>query len=118
LGRSTVENRQNHPARPKAGLTDALTASTRAGITRSDTDVLDSLLRLVTVDETGQPTRLEVNYHHLPPPVRIELDAFIDHRLLTTSTRQDTVLHAEEYRSEMTNRFSTWNEVTGLTTAA
>jgi transposase-like protein len=28
------------------------------------------------------------------------------------------LLHAEEYRSEMANRFSTWNEVTGLTTAA
>jgi putative transposase len=28
------------------------------------------------------------------------------------------LLHAEEYRSEMTNRFSIWNEVTGLTTAA
>jgi putative transposase len=26
--------------------------------------------------------------------------------------------HTEEYRSEMANRFSTWNEVTGLTTAA
>jgi putative transposase len=28
------------------------------------------------------------------------------------------LLHAEEYRCEMANRFSTWNEVTGLTTAA
>jgi putative transposase len=28
------------------------------------------------------------------------------------------LLHAEEYRREMANRFSTWNEVTGLTTAA
>jgi putative transposase len=28
------------------------------------------------------------------------------------------LLHAQEYRREMTNRFSTWNEVTGLTTAA
>jgi putative transposase len=28
------------------------------------------------------------------------------------------LLHAEEYRHEMANRFSTWNEVTGLTTAA
>jgi putative transposase len=27
-------------------------------------------------------------------------------------------LHAEEYRREMASRFSTWNEVTGLTTAA
>ena len=28
------------------------------------------------------------------------------------------LLHAQEYRREMANRFSTWNEVTGLTTAA
>jgi putative transposase len=28
------------------------------------------------------------------------------------------LLHAQEYRSEMTNRFSVWNEVTGRTTAA
>ena len=28
------------------------------------------------------------------------------------------LLNAEEYRREMANRFSTWNEVTGLTTAA
>ena len=27
-------------------------------------------------------------------------------------------LHAQEYRREMANRFSTWNEVTGLTTVA
>jgi putative transposase len=28
------------------------------------------------------------------------------------------LLHAQEYRREMTNRFSTWNDVTKLTTAA
>jgi hypothetical protein len=28
------------------------------------------------------------------------------------------LLHAQEYRREMANRFSIWNEVTGLTTAA
>jgi putative transposase len=28
------------------------------------------------------------------------------------------LLHTEEYRNEMANRFSTWNEVTGLTTTA
>ena len=27
-------------------------------------------------------------------------------------------LHAQDYRREMANRFSTWNEVTGLTTVA
>jgi len=28
------------------------------------------------------------------------------------------LLHAEEYRREMANRFRTWNEVVGLATAA
>jgi putative transposase len=28
------------------------------------------------------------------------------------------LLHAQEHRREMTNRFSTWNDVTRLTTAA
>lgn len=50
------------------------------------------MLRLVTVDETGQPTRLDIDYQQLPPPVRAELDAFIPHRLLTTNKREETVL--------------------------
>jgi len=73
-------------------LADALTANTRAGNGRNRTDFFDSLLRLVTLDETGQPTRREVDYQQLPPPARTELDTFITHRLLTTSMREDTVL--------------------------
>jgi WD40 repeat protein len=73
-------------------LVEALAANRRADNGRSRTDVLDSLLRLVTVDETGQPTRLDVDHQQLPPPVRVELDAFIARRLLTTSKREETVL--------------------------
>ncbi|HEV7451599.1 MAG TPA: hypothetical protein VGO16_09490, partial [Pseudonocardiaceae bacterium] len=73
-------------------LAEALTTNQRAGNGRNETDVLDSLLRLVTVDETGHPTRLDVDYQQLPPPVRVELDAFIAHRLLTTTNREETVL--------------------------
>ncbi|HKR48300.1 MAG TPA: TIR domain-containing protein, partial [Pseudonocardiaceae bacterium] len=73
-------------------LTDALTANQRASNGRSRTDILASLLRLVTVDEIGQPTRLDVNYQKLPPPVRAELDTFITGRLLTTTSREGTVL--------------------------
>jgi len=47
-------------------LANALAANRRAGNGRSETDILDSLLRLVTVDETGQPARLEVDYQHCP----------------------------------------------------
>ncbi|MGH3777734.1 MAG: TIR domain-containing protein, partial [Pseudonocardiaceae bacterium] len=73
-------------------LADALAANVQAGNGRSRTDVLDSLLRLVTVDEMGQPTRLDVDYQQLPPPVRAELDAFIAGRLLTSIKREATVL--------------------------
>ena len=73
-------------------LADALAANLRTGNGRSRADVLDSLLRLVTIDEMGQPTRRDVNYQQLPLPVRAELDAFIAHRLLTSGTREATVL--------------------------
>ncbi|MCA1835378.1 MAG: TIR domain-containing protein, partial [Actinobacteria bacterium] len=73
-------------------LADALRANARANNERNRTNVLDSLLRLVTVDERGQPTRLDVDYHQLHPQVQTELDAFIAHRLLTTRERDGTAL--------------------------
>ncbi|MCA1682067.1 MAG: hypothetical protein LC700_02825, partial [Actinobacteria bacterium] len=73
-------------------LEDALATNQRAGNRRARTEVLDSLLRLVTIDETGQPTRLDADYQQLPPPVRAELDTFVTHRLLTTRHHENTVL--------------------------
>jgi WD40 repeat protein/energy-coupling factor transporter ATP-binding protein EcfA2 len=73
-------------------LVNAMAADQRAGNGRSRTDVLDSLLRLVTVDETGQPTRRDVDYQQLPRPVQVELGAFVAHRLLTSSQREEAVL--------------------------
>jgi ABC-type arginine transport system ATPase subunit len=49
-------------------------------------DVLTQLLRLVTVDDTGQPARQRVPLSDLPAGVRNELDLFIDRRLVTTGT--------------------------------
>ncbi|MGH3569345.1 MAG: TIR domain-containing protein, partial [Pseudonocardia sp.] len=60
-------------------LTDALTAGGR-----SREQVIAGLLRLVTVDEQGRPTRWRVNRDELPTPVVTELDAFVTRRLLTT----------------------------------
>src|SRR5262249_30000297 len=51
---------------------------------RSAGEVIAGLLRLVTVDEAGRPTRRRVAYAELPEPVRVELAAFVDRRLLTT----------------------------------
>lgn len=73
-------------------LADAIRVNARANNERNRTNVLDSLLRLVTVDERGQPTRLDVDYQQLPSQVRTELDAFVAHRLLTTRERDETVL--------------------------
>ncbi|MGH3869676.1 MAG: TIR domain-containing protein [Pseudonocardiaceae bacterium] len=95
-------------------LADALTANAQARNGRSRTDVLDSLLRLVTVDETGQPTRLDVYHQQLPPPVRAELDAFIAHRLLTTSKREETVLLGVAHEAFLT----TWPPLVQAISAA
>lgn len=56
---------------------------------RSEADVIASLLRLVTVDEDGQPTRWAVNRAELPEDVVTELDAFVERRLLTTNARDE-----------------------------
>jgi WD40 repeat protein len=58
---------------------------------RSEREVLSGLLRLVTVDEAGRPTSRRVALHELPDPVRDELAAFIDRRLVTTDDSGDAV---------------------------
>ncbi|MGH3889347.1 MAG: AAA family ATPase, partial [Pseudonocardiaceae bacterium] len=62
-----------------AALTDAVTAGGR-----SREQVIAGLLRLVTVDEQGRPTRWRVLRNELSTPVDTELVAFVERRLLTT----------------------------------
>jgi WD40 repeat protein len=50
--------------------------------------VIAGLLRLVSVDERGNPTPWRARRRDLPEPVRVELDAFVARRLLTTDTDQ------------------------------
>jgi WD40 repeat protein len=64
-----------------AALADAIAAGGR-----SCEQVIAGLLRLVTVDEQGRPTRWRVPRNHLPEPVARELDIFVGRRLLTTDT--------------------------------
>jgi len=59
---------------------------------RSREQVIAGLLRLVTVDEQGRPTRWRVPREELPEPVTRELDAFVARRLLTTDTQNGTVV--------------------------
>jgi len=61
----------------------ALAAACRAS-GRMPREVIAGLLRLVTVDERGEPTRWRVRRDELPGPVRTELDAFVGRRLLIT----------------------------------
>lgn len=56
-------------------------ATATGGRTRGD--VISSLLRLVTVDEQGRPTRWRINRGELPAPVAADLDVFAAGRLLT-----------------------------------
>jgi energy-coupling factor transporter ATP-binding protein EcfA2 len=54
--------------------------------------VVKELLRLVTVDERGRPTRSRVPRHELPPAVASAFDAFIARRLLITDREADRVV--------------------------
>jgi WD40 repeat protein len=59
---------------------------------RTRQEVLAGLLRLVTVDEQGNPTRWRVDREDLPESVRAELDPFITRRLVITDTENGNVV--------------------------
>jgi hypothetical protein len=67
-----------------AALADALAINHR---TRDQ--VMAGLLRLVTVDEEGHPTRWLIDQNDLPVPVRAELEAFVARRLLIADVEDD-----------------------------
>ncbi|MGH3672957.1 MAG: TIR domain-containing protein, partial [Pseudonocardiaceae bacterium] len=70
-----------------AALADA---GTDAG--RRPEEIIAGLLRLVTVDEQGRPTRWRVDRAQLPEPVTRELDFFVRRRLVTTDTDEGNVI--------------------------
>jgi energy-coupling factor transporter ATP-binding protein EcfA2 len=63
---------------------DAALADAVAAGGRSREEVIAGLLRLVTVDEGGRPTRWRISRDELPTSVATELDAFVGRRLLIT----------------------------------
>ncbi|MGH3821811.1 MAG: TIR domain-containing protein [Pseudonocardiaceae bacterium] len=71
---------------------DAALADARATTGRDRKDVIAGLLRLVTVDEHGHPTRWRVPRDELPEPVTREADVFIARRLLATDTDNGSVV--------------------------
>jgi WD40 repeat protein len=71
---------------------EAALAGARDASGRSAAEVIGGLLRLVTVDEQGRPTRWRVDRGELPEPVRVELDAFVTRRLVTTDNDNGAVV--------------------------
>ncbi|MGQ0774635.1 MAG: nSTAND1 domain-containing NTPase [Pseudonocardiales bacterium] len=91
-----------------AALADAIVASGR-----SREQVIAGLLRLVTVDEQGRPTRWRVLRDELPTPVVTELDDFVGRRLLTTDTDSDAVVIGVAHEAFL----STWPPLAAAITA-
>ncbi|HEU0087778.1 MAG TPA: TIR domain-containing protein [Pseudonocardiaceae bacterium] len=71
---------------------DAALAAAVAVGGRDRAQVIAGLLRVVTVDEQGRPTRWRTARDELSAPVRSELDCFVARRLLTTDTDHGTVV--------------------------
>jgi hypothetical protein len=71
---------------------DAALADATAATGRRRADVIAGLLRLVTVDEQGRPTRWRVARDELPELVIQEVDAFVTRRLVTTDTINGSVV--------------------------
>jgi WD40 repeat protein/ABC-type uncharacterized transport system YnjBCD ATPase subunit len=71
---------------------DAALAEAVATTGRRREEVIAGLLRLVTVDEQGRPTRWRVPRVELPEPVGRELDIFVRRRLVTTDIDNGSVV--------------------------
>jgi hypothetical protein len=71
---------------------DEALAEAIAASGRRREEVIAGLLRLVTVDEQGRPTRWRVSRDTLPEPVIRELNAFVQRRLVTTDTDDGSVV--------------------------
>ncbi|HEV7450380.1 MAG TPA: TIR domain-containing protein [Pseudonocardiaceae bacterium] len=81
------------------GMQGALTRQANAALTeavaaggRSRDKVITGLLRLVTIDELGRPTRQRVIHDDLPEPVAAEWEVFVTRRLLVTDTDNGNVM--------------------------
>jgi WD40 repeat protein len=76
---------------------DAALAEAVAAGGRSDSEVLRTLLRMVTVDETGHTSRRETTYDQFNDAAMAEIDTFVRYRLLTTRTESnDLGVHSDE----------------------
>lgn len=69
---------------------DAALAEAVAVGGRSESDVLRTLLRMVTVDHNGNSSRREAAYHLFSRASKVEVDTFVRRRLLTTRSDHTT----------------------------
>ena len=93
---------------------DAALADATAATSRSRDQVIRKLLRLVTVDEQGRPTRWRVRRNDLPTQVTAELDAFVARRLLTTDTENSETVIGVAHEAFL----SAWPPLAAAITAA
>ncbi len=75
-----------------SGQADEAVAEAMAASGRRREEVIAGLLRMVTVDVQGRPTRWRVARDKLPEPVIRELNAFVQRRLVTTDTNNGSVV--------------------------
>jgi len=93
----------------------ALLAALSAG--RTEDEVMASLLRLVTVDEGGQPTRRRIYQDGQPEQVRRDLSAFVAHRLVTADMEGEAVVLSVAHESFLT-RWAPFTRAVGASEAA
>jgi hypothetical protein len=75
------------------GVRGALTLRANAALSNAtgrSAEVLAGLLWLVIIDEHGQATRRSVDLSTLPADIRTEMQVFVDHRLLTIRSDNDS----------------------------
>jgi WD40 repeat protein len=83
---------------------DAALADATADTGRRPEEIIAGLLRLVTVDEQGRPTRQRVKRVCLPELVTRELDFFVRRRLVVTDTDDGSVVMGVAHEAFL----STW----------
>ena len=76
-------------------------ACSNTGVTREQ--VISSLLRLVTIDEQGRPTKRTVALSSFPPETTLGLEPFITRRLLSTEVVGDRTLVAVSHEAFLGN---------------
>ncbi|MFD0363157.1 TIR domain-containing protein [Nocardia sp. GCM10030253] len=85
------------------GRADLALDEARNATGRSTDEIIAMLLRLVTVDERGVPTRDRVPRSELSVQATAAFDAFVAHRLLTTDQESDRIVISVAHEAFLQN---------------